>query len=109
VFSQLTIGGTDGSRGRYELSGTAVLNVGVDELVGDAGDGEFLQTGGENTATRLILGHQASGSGAYNLEDGSVSVTAAMIASSFSPSNDLASKQNCENCLDPNLRHRRVS
>lgn len=56
---------TSGGTGSYNLSGTGSLTAGT-VFVGETGNGNFTQTGGDLHATQLALGG-ASGTGSYDL------------------------------------------
>ena len=79
VNDHLVVGGISGSTGRYELSGTAVLDVGGYEVIGDAGQGQFSQLGGTHTTTSLILGQRADSDGDFDLDGGSLEMTRGII------------------------------
>jgi len=79
VNLNLTVGRASGSIGRYELSDTGVLDVGLFEVIGDAGEGHFSQTGGTNTAASVILGGQVGGSGNFVLEGGNLETSLGVI------------------------------
>lgn len=73
--------------GIYELSGTGQLHVGEHgfglEKIGAAGDGRFVQSGGEHVVEgSLILGEQSGGTGEYELSGGSLDVGAVVIVGS---------------------------
>ena len=81
VGGSLTLGAQAGGSGSYSLTDTGSghnisLAVTGDTVVGDAGTGSFTQTGDNSlhTTTNLILGNQSTGSGAYNLNGGSLAV-----------------------------------
>ena len=71
----LTLGDADAaSSGTYKLSLNAMLQASGDETIGNHGTGAFTQFGGSNTTQgRLVLGNQASGSGAYTISGGTLS------------------------------------
>ncbi|MFB3891172.1 MAG: beta strand repeat-containing protein [Phycisphaerae bacterium] len=61
-------------RGGYELSGAGTLTVSGTEIVGWAGYGTFIQTGGSDTAKVLVIGGGATGAGTFQLSDGALTV-----------------------------------
>jgi hypothetical protein len=76
-FSDLYLGRNTDSSSTYNLNG-GNLTASNQVIVGDAGTGAFVQDGGISTVTnagvtaKLILGNQASGSGNYTLNSGSL-------------------------------------
>jgi hypothetical protein len=72
----LSLGYSAGSSGTYNLSGgdlSAAVDTGSLECVGYNGVGEFNQTGGTHTVgSNLTLGYMTGSSGAYNLQDGTL-------------------------------------
>jgi hypothetical protein len=71
VNGTLTLGKQAGSQGTYNLV-RGILTA-QNTVVGDAGNGSFLQTGGEqHVAETLTLGKQAGSTGIYNLIAGIV-------------------------------------
>jgi hypothetical protein len=66
VTEKLFVGLDSGSEGTYLLSGTGQLSVRVDEYIGFFGRGTFLQTGGMNSAEKLII-MRADPQGTYRL------------------------------------------
>ena len=77
--NNLYVGSQVGGVGLYRLSGTATLNVVGQEVVGNAGTGSVVQTGGTNAVTsgsgQLVLGNYAGSTGSYSLVAGSLSTT----------------------------------
>lgn len=72
VSNSLLIGDVLGSKGTYSLSGPGQLQA-KKTIVGDDGDGEFIQTGGQHFVDEeLIVALQPGTSGQYTLADGSV-------------------------------------
>jgi fibronectin-binding autotransporter adhesin len=78
IAKNLMVAQGTSSTGRYELSGTGVLNVGVDEVIGGGGAGTFVQDGGTHAIHgNLYLGDSATATsnGLYELKSGSLTVT----------------------------------
>ena len=69
VADGLILGQQVGSMGSYELSLTGSLEAPL-EIIGDAGTGTFIQTGGTNTTVIVRLGNTTDGDGEYNLSGG---------------------------------------
>jgi hypothetical protein len=79
VGGSLILGAQAGSSGSYSLTDTgssyaASLTVAGDTVIGDAGSGSFTQSGDNSlhTTNYLFLGNQATGSGTYTLNGGSL-------------------------------------
>ena len=73
--------------GTYELSGSGKLSF-TEEIIGKAGTGSFIQSGGTNKVSffypelyYLILGSETTGSGNYTLSGGSLSAPIEIIGS----------------------------
>ena len=76
----LSVAGKAGSTGNYNLSGTGVLSVNVNENIGDTGAGTFTQAGGTNTIGvnpstsvpyDMNLGLNSGSTGTYSISAGS--------------------------------------
>ena len=66
----LILGNEAGSTGTYNLQLNGILSTN-NTIVGNFGTGIFNQTGGTHTVTNdLSLGHETTGSGTYNLQNG---------------------------------------
>ena len=63
-----------GGPATYNLSGTGSLSANT-ETIGASTSGTFNQTGGTNTANTLTIKAQPTGSGTYNLSDGTLNAT----------------------------------
>jgi len=61
--------------GSYSLSGTGTLNSGSYGVVGHNGTGLFTQTGGSNQVMFLAVGNNTTGTGTYQFNSGSISVS----------------------------------
>lgn len=73
--SYLRLGANPGSTGTYLLSGTGTLlanQTGLEENIGYAGAGNFIQSGGVNSAWSLIVGDINGSSGTYTLTAGTL-------------------------------------
>jgi autotransporter-associated beta strand protein len=79
----LYLGDNSGSTGTYSLSDTGSLSVGGgaldnpwdgNEIVGNSGTGNFIQSGGSNSCSSILLASQAGSTGTYWLSSGSLSV-----------------------------------
>ena len=86
LFGILILGDLATGRGTYILSGGSLSTPA--EFIGDAGTGEFIQTGGTHTvlppylypgSEKLILGTQSTGSGTYTLSGGCLSTAVEVI------------------------------
>ena len=75
--TSLNIGINSGATGTYSLSGTGSIVVSGGEFIGDIGSGAFIQTGGINMTSGLLVGggfgvvfnhNLASGTGIYSLQ-----------------------------------------
>ena len=64
--------------GAFSLSTGAVLNVAGLESIGQGGFGSFIQSGGSNQATTLVVGGPLGG-GTFTLSGGTLSLQSAMI------------------------------
>jgi hypothetical protein len=74
VTPLLVIGGGAGSFGKFEIkSGGSQTVTATKIIVGDEGNGTFIQSGGTVTANSLVVDAQASGSGNYTLNNGTLS------------------------------------
>ncbi|HKD35580.1 MAG TPA: hypothetical protein VKB78_02235, partial [Pirellulales bacterium] len=67
----LFVGRNAGSQGNYNLV-TGSLTEPNNEEIGYGGTGNFTQTGGTNTVGNVVLGGQASGTGTYSLNGGTL-------------------------------------
>lgn len=66
----LAVGKAAGSKGTYTLdSGTLVAGT---ESIGEAGHGTFVQNGGTNVVTQVVLADASTGTGIYQLNAGSI-------------------------------------
>ena len=79
VSTSLYVGFTSGGSGTYSLSGGSLSvpngnNGGL--FVGYSGTGSFTQSGGTNTVYSLVLGSYSGSSGTYNLNGGTLIVSA---------------------------------
>ena len=54
------------------------------ELIGDASNGSFIQTGGTHSAFSLVLGNNTASSGSYNLSGGSLATSELIVGSAGS-------------------------
>jgi hypothetical protein len=83
LLAGLTVGeqsnGIGTGNGTYTLSGTGLLSVSNSAIIGNAGIGNFVQTGGTfnvgigtNGTPGLFLGHDAPGVGTFNLTGGTI-------------------------------------
>ncbi|MBN1853919.1 MAG: hypothetical protein JW829_14395 [Pirellulales bacterium] len=79
VDFRLVLGGTVGSFGQYELAETGILQADTFEIIGDAGEGHFVQSGGVHTVTTLLLGQQEGGLGTLDLSGGTLDVGIGLI------------------------------
>lgn len=71
IDGSLVLGRQQGAVGTYELQGGTLFAK--NEIIGDSGDGAFIQTSGVNVASNsIIVGN--SGTGSYELDGGSVTV-----------------------------------
>jgi Dockerin type I domain len=73
----LILGFNAGITGTYSLSGTGqIVNIN-EEVIGQSGDGSFIQTGGTNAIYNSFfeLGQQSGSNGFYSLSTGSLIVT----------------------------------
>ena len=79
VTNTLTLGGSNygsGGKGAYNLSGTGSTLSAADEYIGAAGTGTFNHNSGSNTVTNTLTigaGVYSGGTGTYNLRSGSLS------------------------------------
>jgi len=78
-LSGLSLGASPGADGAYNLSGSAVLTVAGQCIVGDSGIGAFVHTGGRLVVTpvnsipgQLVIGSSAGAVGTYSLSGGTV-------------------------------------
>jgi hypothetical protein len=69
--------GTDvGGTGTYNLSGSGLLSVTYQEVIGSSGTGSFTQSGGTNAVSGiLVLAQSARSAGTYNLNGGLLSLS----------------------------------
>jgi len=75
VRDSLSIGSDAGSRGIYELSGTATLDTSF-TIVGESGIADFAQTAGSHETRVLYVGRETGSDGHYDLSGtGSLSAT----------------------------------
>ncbi len=78
VNNKLELGQNAGASGSYTLSDSgsgSLLSVAGNEYIGYSGTGTFIQSGGTNTVTGiLILAANAGSSGTYSLSGGSLTV-----------------------------------
>ncbi|MDZ7618059.1 MAG: hypothetical protein U1E05_13730 [Patescibacteria group bacterium] len=75
--SDVIIGVSIGSSGRYEIGGAAQLNVADDLVVGSSGTGTFRQTGGQVMVTdQVIVGNLSGSSGTLDLDGGTLAARA---------------------------------
>ncbi len=86
AIGYLNVGTSSGAMGNYNLSGTGQLISNKSEYIGDAGAGNFVQTGGSNTivgtGNSLYLGYSTTNTsptgGTYALSSGSLTVSGQM-------------------------------
>ena len=78
----LTLGDAPGSNGTFTLTAnSSIFAPNGTEIIGNNGNGNFTQTGGNNSlttnaaVTQIILGNQTNSSGSYNLQGGTVTAT----------------------------------
>jgi hypothetical protein len=85
ITNDMTLGGTAGGSGAYELGGNATLSTGGQQTLGGAGNGSFLQSGGTNTVggdLRLLSSDQTSS--VYTLAAGRLNVARSITLTSGS-------------------------
>ncbi len=76
----MVLGYDSGDSGRYELSsGTAELSCATLGVVGRAGAGTFVQSGGTHTVPTLNIASVSTGSGLYSLTGGSMGATSVYV------------------------------
>ena len=68
--NSFVLGQTAGTTGSYLLSSGTLDNSITTPLIGDAGKGVFLHTGGTHLSKGMTLGNTAGGEGTYRLSDG---------------------------------------
>ena len=73
VSGSLYIGNNSGSSGSCSLSGSGLLSA-TTEVIGFSGSGGFTQSGGTHLVGGLLLADNASSTGSYNLNGGSLRV-----------------------------------
>jgi len=74
TVNRMVLGGNSDGEGTYELNAGSTLNANF-ENVGFTGKGTFTQTGGTNTvANNLNVGYDTSGTGTYDLQNGTLRV-----------------------------------
>jgi len=80
---ELVLGHGANSTGTYKLSDPGELSADT-EVVGDSGTGNFEQSGGQNTVSKLVLGQSGGGtsSGSYTLSQGSLNAKSLVIGDS---------------------------
>ena len=79
----LILGDAPGSNGTFSLTAnSSIFAPNGTEIIGNNGNGNFTQTGGDNSLntsnngfTQIILGNQTNSSGTYNLQAGTVTAT----------------------------------
>jgi fibronectin-binding autotransporter adhesin len=78
--SFLFLGTYANTTGYYNLgyssgSGTLTVATGGTEIIGNSGNGTFIQSAGVNSTPSLTIGNNSGGQGSYNLSGGSLTVS----------------------------------